>query len=59
MPTQKLYTFAIHTSHLATKNCKRACLFATVFLPTLKTVFPGNSSTPIERILNWGNLIID
>jgi hypothetical protein len=33
-----------------TKNCKRACLSATAFLPTLKTNFFGNSSASIERI---------
>lgn len=32
-------TFAIRTSHYTTKNCKRACLSATAFLPTLKTNF--------------------
>jgi len=26
MPPQKPYTFAIHTSHRLTKNCKRVCL---------------------------------
>jgi len=26
MPTQKPYTFAIHTSQRLTKNCKRVCL---------------------------------
>jgi len=26
MPSQKPYTFAIHTSQRLTKNCKRVCL---------------------------------
>jgi len=26
MPTQKPYTFAIHTSQRLTQNCKRVCL---------------------------------
>jgi len=48
-PTQPS-TFAIRTSQYATKNYKRACLFANAILPTLKTNFFGNSSASIERI---------
>lgn len=57
-PTQPS-TFAIRTSHYATKNCKRACLSATAFLPTLKTNFFGNSSASIEWIDNCKGLIIN
>ena len=35
----------------------RACLFATAFLPTLKTNFFGNSNTLIERFLDCAKLI--
>ncbi len=52
-------TFAIRTSRRSSKNCKRACLFATAFLPTLKTNFFGNSSASIERIYDCKNLIIN
>ena len=55
-PTQPS-TFAIHTSQSATQNCKRACLFANAFLPTLKTNFFGHSSASIERILDCSKLI--
>ena len=41
-------TFAIRTSQRTSKNYKRACLPATAFLPTLKTIFFGNSSASIE-----------
>jgi len=41
------------------KNCKRACLSATAFLPTLKTIFFGNSSASIERIYDCKRLIIN
>lgn len=40
-------TLAIRTSHHATQNCKRACLSATAFLPTLKTNF---SETIVLRL---------
>jgi len=33
-----------------TKNCNRACLFATAFLPTLKTIFFENSRASFEQI---------
>jgi hypothetical protein len=47
----QLSTFTIRTSMHTTKNCKRACLFSTAFLPTLKTNFFGNcSASSIERI---------
>jgi len=42
-----------------TKNCNRACLFATAFLPTLKTNFFGDSSASIERILDCSKLIFN
>jgi len=57
-PTQPS-TFAIRTSQHTTKNYKRACLSATAFLPTLKTIFFRNSSASIERILDCGKLITD
>jgi len=57
-PTQPS-TFAIRSSRHAIKNCKRACLSATAFLPTLKTNFFGNSSASIERILDGNELIIN
>jgi len=57
-PTQPS-TFAIRTSHRATKNCKRACLSATAFLPTLKTNYFGNDSAFIERINDCKRLIIN
>ncbi len=50
-PTQPS-TFAIRKSNHTTKNCKRACLFAIAFLPTLKTNFFGNSSASNGRIDN-------
>lgn len=40
-----------HTSLPTTKNYKRAWLFATTFLPSLKTNFFRNDSASIERIL--------
>jgi len=52
-------TFAIRTSQNATKNCKRACLSATAFWPTLKTNFFGNSSASIGQILDCSKLIIN
>ena len=55
-PTQPS-TFVIRTSQPATKNCKRACLPATAFLPTLKTIFFGNGSASIEQVLDCGKLI--
>jgi hypothetical protein len=55
-PTQSS-TFAIHSSQHATQNCKRACLSATAFLPTLKTNFFGNSGASIERNLDCSKLI--
>lgn len=55
-PTQPS-TIAIRTSQRLTKNCNRACLFATAFLPTLKTNFFGNSSASIGRINNYKRLI--
>lgn len=57
-PTQPS-TFAIRTSHSTTKNCKRASLSATAFLPTLKTNFFGNDSASIKRIDNCKELIIN
>ena len=50
-------TFAIRTCQRSTKNYKRACLFPTAFLPTLKTNFSGNSSASIEQILDGSKLI--
>jgi len=32
------------------KNCKRACLFSTAFLPALKTIFFEDGSASIELI---------
>lgn len=58
LPTQPS-TFAIRTSRHTTKNCKRACLFSTPYLPTLKTNFFGNSSASIERINDYKRLIIN
>ncbi len=55
-PTQPC-TFAIRTSQHAAKNCKRACLFANAFLPTLKTNFFGNGNTSIELIEDCNELI--
>ena len=51
-PTQPS-TFAIRTSQRATKNYKRACLFALAFLPTLKTNFFGKGSGSIELIFDY------
>ncbi len=48
-PTQPS-TFTIHTSQHVTQNCKKACLPATAILPTLKTIFFGNSSALVEKI---------
>jgi len=55
-PTQPS-TFAIRTSRHTAKNYKRACLSATAFLPTLKTVFFGNDSASIELIYDYKILI--
>ena len=52
-------TIAIRTSQRLTKNCNRACPFATAFLPTLKTNFFGNGSASIERICDCKRLIIN
>jgi len=53
-PTQPS-TFAIRTIHRTTKNYKRACLPATAFLPTLKTIFFGNSSASVEGVFDCVN----
>jgi len=55
-PTQPS-TIAIRMSQSFTKNCNRACLFANAFLPTLKTNFFGNDSTPIKDEINSNGLI--
>jgi hypothetical protein len=57
-PTQPS-TIAIRTSQRLTKNCNRACLFATAFLPTLKTNFFGNGSASIGLIIECKRLIIN
>ncbi len=41
------------------KNCKRACLFAIAFLPTIKTIFFGKSSISIVRDNNCNKLIMN
>ena len=46
-------TITIHTSQRLTKNCNRACLFATAFLSTLKTNFFGNCGASIELIYDY------
>jgi hypothetical protein len=51
-PTQPS-TIAIRTSQRLTKNCNRACLSATAFLPTLKTIFFGKGSASIELIFDY------
>jgi len=57
-PTQPS-TIAIRTSRRATKNCNRACLSASAFLPTLKTNFFGNGSASIELVLVYEKQITD
>jgi hypothetical protein len=57
-PTQPS-TIAIHTSHPATKNCNRACLFATAFLPTLKTIFSGRAVLLFHRLMIKERKIIE
>ena len=52
-------TFAIRTSRPTTKNCKRACLSAIAFLPTLKTIFFGNSSASNELNYDCERLIMN
>ena len=51
-PTQPS-TIAIRASQRLTKNCNRACLSATAFLPTLKTNFFRKGSASAERILDY------
>ena len=55
-PTQPS-TIAIRTSRYTAKNHKRACLSATAFLPTLKTIFFGNDRASIELIYEYKILI--
>jgi len=44
-------TFAIRTSRHTAKNCKRACLFANAFLPTLKTIFSGTAVLRFDGLM--------
>jgi len=55
--SQAQLQFAQTNAH--SKNCNRACLSASAFLPNLKTNFFGNSSASIERICDCKELIIN
>jgi hypothetical protein len=55
--SQAQLQFAQAKAH--TKNCNRACLSASAFLPTLKTNFFGNGSASIEWINDCKILIIN
>jgi hypothetical protein len=63
-PTRKPYTFAIHTSHRFTKNCKRVCLANTPQEMKIVANLKDKYIEMIERqwvtkaIRNLGNVLI-
>ena len=59
VPHTQPSTFAIRMIRHTTENCKRACLFATAFLPTLKTIFFENISASTKRIYVYKQLIMN